>query len=459
VRGVRQGLALAAALAVVLLSAPASFAASEGGAVTQTCRGVNEGLRGPCRGAEQVSSSAVAECRNAGGPDAACPRPDIEAYERSWVHRALGLQYDLAGDVPMRNAPWVGTHNSFNSHAEMGPTLSDTDSNQQVSLVDQLRMDVRSLELDVHTFRSAPVVCHARGEDQAHAGCSIEKTLDVVLAEIADWLKRNPDQILMLYVEDHTEGTAGHGDAARVIDETVGPLLYRPQGSGCVKLPLEVTRDQILAAGKQVLIVSGCGTGAAWQQAVFDWSSHGEERPVGYTDFPQCGKDFPRAFYDSQVVRYYEDSTALTAGASAVGAATVDDGITPETAGRLARCGVDLTGFDQLLPDDGRLGAMVWSWAPSQPGPDDCAIQRVDGRWESRSCDERHAVACRQANGSWTVVVPAVPAAAAPGRCSSAGAEHAVPRTGYENQLLRAAGDGEAWLGIRRAGGRWTPSD
>jgi hypothetical protein len=444
---------LAAAIFGMVVAAPSALAASEGGDLTQRCRGVNEVLRGPCRGTEQIVSSAVAECRNAG----ACAGPAVDAYERSWAHRALGLQYELAADVPLRNAPWVGTHNSFNSHAEMGPTLSDTDSNQQLSLVDQLRLDVRSLELDVHTFRNEPVVCHARGRDQGHAGCSIEKPLGAVLGEIAGWLGDHGDQVLMLYLEDHNDDVAGHDAAATAIEANLGDVLYRPPAPGCSDLPLDVTREQILAAGKQVFIVSGCGEGAAWQRVAFDWSNHGEERPRGYTDFPACGTDFTRAFYDSQLVRYYEDSTGLTAGAATVGQATVDDGITPDTAARFARCGVDLTGFDQLLPDDGRLPASVWSWAPDQPAAGDCAIARADGRWESRSCAERHPVACREADGSWAVVGPAVPAAAALRRC--AGAEHSVPRTGYENSLLKAVGGGDAWLGIRRAGDDWVALD
>ena len=52
----------------------------------------------------------------------------IAAYAASWTHRALGLQYELANDVPFANAPWIGTHNSFNSMA-YGYTPSRSDSN------------------------------------------------------------------------------------------------------------------------------------------------------------------------------------------------------------------------------------------------------------------------------------------------------------------------------------------
>src|SRR3954462_9869547 len=77
-------------------------------------------------GAEVVTRDAAATCRSAGGP---CqPEADVSGWEQTWTHRALAFQYALAGRVPLRDTPWVGTHNSFNSIAEMGPTVSDTDS-------------------------------------------------------------------------------------------------------------------------------------------------------------------------------------------------------------------------------------------------------------------------------------------------------------------------------------------
>ena len=133
----------------------------------------------------------------------------IQAYEKSWTHRTLAFQYELGGNVGMVNAPWLGTHNSFNSIAQQGPALSTTDANQQLTLVDQLRMDMRSLELDVHWFPSvraggqnAPVVCHA-GAVSDHDGCSTEPLLGPVLDQISAWLKTHRDQVLLLYIEDH----------------------------------------------------------------------------------------------------------------------------------------------------------------------------------------------------------------------------------------------------------------
>jgi hypothetical protein len=394
---------------------------------------------------------AEATCRHLGGP---CqPEAGVSGWSQTWTHRALAFQYALGDELPLRNAPWVGTHNSFNSIAEMGNTLSDTDSNQQLSLLDQLSVDVRSLELDVHSFAGRQVVCHARGADQGHAGCSVEKDFATVLGELAGWLRDHRDQVLLLYLEDHLDGQDGHDAGAAALQAQLGDLIYRPGGSGCTKLPLTLTRDDVLAAGAQVIIVTGCGTGSAWQSQVFDWSDHVENRPVGYRDFPDCGPDYSRATYDTNLVRYYEDSTALTEGASYFGQATTDDGITPATAAAMARCGVDLIGLDQLLPGDGRLDALVWSWAPGEPAaPGSCAVQRPDGRWESRSCDERHPATCTDGAGGWLVTPRSARFRDAAKLCAREGTTFATPRTGYENALVHASGNGATtWLDLAPA--------
>lgn len=456
----RHPLASLAFVAAFLAGAVGTAAAAPSGPVAQQCAAIDTTLAKACYGADVAGRDAAAVLT----PQQATAA--VDAYEHSATHRALALQYALGDDVPLRNAPWIGTHNSFNSIAEMGPTLSDLDANQQLSLTDQLRADVRSLELDVHWFPSAsasgaraPVVCHAQGD---HSGCSAERTLGPVLDEIATWLHGHRDQVLLLYVEDHLDGQDGHDAGAATIRRSLGSLLYAPKaGTGCVQVPMDLSRDDVLTAHKQVVIVGDCGTGAAYQATAFAWSAHVEGGPVGFQDFPRCGPDYPRATYDATLVRYYEDSTWLSAGASAAGAASEDDGITPATAAALARCGVDLVGLDQLAPGDGRLDALLWSWAPGEPAAKgDCAVQRGDGRWAARSCAERHRAACRRGDGPWTLTRSAVSERSASAACRREHATFAVPRTGYENALLHsAAGSGETWLGHERAGARWRTLD
>jgi len=409
-------------------------------------------------------------CRSNGQPEETCNQipvgkhaspAAVAAYADSWTHRALTLQYELANDVPFANAPWIGTHNSFNSMA-YGYTPSRSDSNQQLSLADQLRIDVRSVELDVHWFNGEARVCHATGE---HAGCSTEGPVGPYFDEIAAFLSEHSDQVVLLYLEDQIGNADGYADVTGELERAFGAKLYRSPSGECSDLPLTITRNDLLEAGAQVIAVaSGCdGGGPAWAEMVFDWSGpvHSESRPRGFQDFPGCGPDFARATYDSRIVRYFEDSTFVTSTASTVGAAGSDDGITPATAAAMARCGVDLTGLDQLLPDDGRLDALVWSWAENEPNPTgDCVVQRPEtGRWEATSCSAgRRPAACLAPDGSWLVTTRAVKRKQAPSACKKQGASFAVPRTGYENSLLREATPqnvATTWLGYRLTGGRW----
>jgi hypothetical protein len=377
----------------------------------------------------------------------------VDAFEGSPAHETLGFQHALAGDVGMVDAPWAGTHNSFNSIAEMGPptpALSAQDSNQQLGLVDQLRIGIRSLELDVHLWLGRPAVCHA-GPD--HSGCTIEKSLDETLRPIEGWLREHPGEVVLLYLEDHLDTPEGYDAGAAVVRARLGHLLFEPQGSGCTDLPGTLTRDDVEAAGKQVVIVSDCGQGSGWPSVAHSWESHRESRPVGFEGFPDCGPDFTREDYDTRLIRYFEDSTFVNAAGSQADATTPDDGLTPETTREMGRCGVDLLGFDQLVPGDGRLEALVWSWADGVPESGRCAVARgSDGRWEatSKCTGAARPQACRTADGGWTVAAS----------CDRAGATWAVPRTARENALLaQAAGGKTVVLGLERTAGGWRALD
>lgn len=397
-----------------------------------------------------------------------------------WARAALALQYELSSDVGYRDAPWVGTHNSFNSTAEVGETLSASDSNQQLRIVDQLNLGIRSIELDLHwvlrpgSGARAVVVCHGRGAAEGHAGCSTEPTLDQVLGPIVAWL-RDPahrDQVLNVHLQDELESAEGYDAAALILKARLGALLYAPSppvAGGCEGLPLDLSRDDVRAAGAQVVLVSDCGPGGGWRATIFDWGeAHEEGRPLDYRDYPDCDQELPRSDYDVKMIRYFEDSTRLTEEASQVGAAEKRDRITAETAARMARCGVDLIDLDQLVPEDQRLEALVWSWAPNDPARGRCAVQRVSealafGRWRSKACRGERAVACRRSNGRWVVNAhPTLPRRAR-AACNDRHSDYAVPRSGYEVQLLRERMKGKGirsvWLGYRKKKGEWIALD
>ncbi|HEX8053292.1 MAG TPA: hypothetical protein VF517_09880 [Thermoleophilaceae bacterium] len=465
---------LAAVLAAGLIALAGATAGAHAQTLEDTCASA-ELVPGACVGISKITERAAAECRRAGVPDESCIAPmarrvmreEVRAHASSWLHRTLDFQYELGSRVPFRDAPWIGTHNSFNSTSEF-PTVSHTDSNQQLSLTHQLRIDVRSLELDVHWLPSphaagqpAPVVCHGRGADELHAGCTTERLLSDTLTEITTWLRDHGDQVILLYIEDAVDAPEGYDPTTAVLDQGLRDergrsLVYRPPAGGaCTDLPLDLTREKVRAAGAQVVIVSGCGSGAAWHGLVFDWNDvHVEGGNDGYRDAPVCDQDpdgdgrpqFNRETYATKLVRFFEDSTWLSATLTGEG-----EGLTPEIARRMSRCGVDLFGFDQILPRDGRLDALAWSWAENEPSrAGDCTIQRGDGRWIARRCTKRHRAACRRPDGRWVLTTSSLPAESALKACRARGGIPALPRTAAENEVLRsvaaAAGADGVWL-------------
>jgi len=306
---------------------------------------------------------------------------------------------------------------------------------------------MRSLELDVHYVRGEVLVCHGRGPDEAHFGCTTEPRFADVLPEIASWLGDHPNQVLLLYLEDELGDPAGYTEAVRVLNSVLGPKIYRPSASqmtskGCANLPLDASRDSIRAAGAQVVLVGNCRSG--WASDVFGWDDNHVESgsTPGYQPYPACDATYNRGVYDSKLVRYYEDSTFVSSATDPTQSPAQHDAnaLTPARVASMTGCGVNLFGFDQLLPDDGRIGASIWSWLKDQPDRGDgrCAVQRSDGRWLTRRCGTRRPAACRAANGSWSATPTAVTFSAAGAACRKAGARFDLPRTGYDNSQLRA---------------------
>jgi hypothetical protein len=449
-------LSLAGTATALLL--PGSASAGE---LYDTCRAQSPAevvvlTQGPCKLVEKAGDGAAATCRNVGGPDEACTRVPfsspvsrrkLERHERTWLHRTLAFQYERAAGVPFTDVQWIGTHNSFNS-VKTVPGVSELDANQQLSLTDQLRLDVRSLELDLHTFSSArdqftlrPMVCHAQGGGY---GCSTERELAEVLPEIRDWLKAHEDQVLLLYLEDDLGDVAAHDAAVAAIDEVLGSLVLPTAGRSFDTLTREAVRD----AGAQVVLVGNAHEAKSWSSRVFAWRPfEWESRPQGFAADCTNEHGAERPPYATKLVRFFEDSTWLSPQTELTGLGSADDGLTPETVRRMVRCGVDLFGLDQVVPGDKRLDAFAWSWAPKEVSRKGCATMDEDARWYRERCDAKLRAACLTDAGTWAVSKAAVPREALRGVCSALDAVPAAPRTGAENAALAEVADGErVWL-------------
>lgn len=425
----------------------------------------------PCVGTGKFADAVSAECRRIGVSDNLCLVPlshkitqaATAAYLQSWVHRAARFQYALGDSVPFRDAQWVGTHNSFNSLAHQF-TPSHADSNQQLSMTQQLDIDARSIELDLHYIpqidqlgKRAVTVCHGRPPNQGNLGCTTEPVLTKVLPDITAWLNANPNEVVLILIEDQLKDPNAYASALATLEGgLVRPngtsLIYHPNPvdilpNGCANFPRNISRNDVRTAGAQVVLVSDCIPN--WGSAVFNWE--GQELQSGstfdYQPFPKCDASYSAPVYANNIIRYYEDSTFISALINPSRPPNNPAALTPTKAQSMTNCGVNLFGFDQLLPEDGRIQGTLWSFAQDEPraGAGQCTLQRSEGHWVAAPCTDPHPAACLSGAGVWSVSAP-VAFAGAPAACG--GSAFGLPRTGVQNSRLHAVAGpaGGAWV-------------
>jgi len=230
---------------------------------------------------------------------------------------------------------------------------------------------------------------------------------------------------------DPAQEAPAHAAAAQVLSSVLGKRIMPTAGRDFRTL----TRDAVRAAGAQVVLVGDQFPGA-WNDLVFNWRAGGFEVEYGPGDFTRGCASAP---FGTKFVRFHEDSTFLSAAVDPTDPAY---DMTAAITRGLVACGINLFGFDQLVPADDRLPALVWSWAPGETAGGGCTTQRgSDGRWERGSCGRKLPAACRTPNGSW-VLAEAGKAKNAEDRCRDAGGSFATPRRYAENAALAAAADG-----------------
>ena len=432
-----------------------------------------------------ISGLSLATAANAGGGGSVSSDANqyfnggtatTAGYTGSWLRRTLDLQNKLDYDEPLAKATFIMTHNSYNS-AAYRTAVSYLDPNHNISIDAQLSAGVRSIELDVHRYFSMSgwpwewktrlLLCHGQSN---HMGCSsYDRFFESGVDEVKNWLNRseNRNEVIVIYIEDHMDGA--YGDAINILSSRIGSKIYRPAGSGCQGIPMNISKRQILNAGKQVLIMGGgdvCSSNSGWNT----WAYAGVgDRLSGYptgsikniTGGENC--EFDRNFYDNYWVRFYEDRTTISALFGS------PESINETTAANLQKCGVNLIGFDKLNADDSRLTASVWSWNTNEPndwgGNEDCAENIGSGRMNDASCGNVQRFACQKpGTHEWYVTQGSGAFASGVSVCSSeTGGQFAfaVPTNGYDNEKLKAAksarGASNVWVNLsdRSVEGEW----
>ncbi len=447
-------LPLVALLCGALLSLAAAPAPpSVPAAASEHCETVPEVGPRACASVDAAGIAAAGLCDHAGVPADACGTGRgmpvdpalVDAYAASDLSALHALQRELGSALPLAQAQVLASHNSYNAQAYL-PTVSNQDPNQWYSLSDQLRMDMRAIELDVHTWYGVdgdadgqlPVLCHATGP---HLGCSADRPLAEGLAELRTWLDANPGEVVLVDVEDHLDGTEGHDEAAALVEEHLGELLLRPPAAQpCAPMPLEHSFADIRTAGAQVLLVSSCGAGGSWGQLVHGYGDWHQGRLGAFDGQPGCGPDYDRETYDTAWTRYWEDTTWLSVMAGGPGPR-----LDAETTRAVLACGLSQPSFDRLHPQDERLTAALWSWAedarPMDATLGDEAVIAPDGRIRVRqpSSAGPEAALCRAPAGGFEIVEVATGLAPADLDEQCGDGDLAVPRSAREMQLVREA--------------------
>jgi hypothetical protein len=399
------------------------------------------------------------------------PESPVDVYQRSWEKKVLGQQRSLELNLPLKDSTFLHTHNTYNS-AAYSSGVSYIDPNQNYSINDQLRMDIRAVEFDVHwyfwmdTWKAwewgyRPLLCH--GQDN-HIGCSaFDKDFQDAVGELNSFIRSNRSEVVILYIEEHLDGH--YQEVVNRIKNTIGDLVYRPS-YGCQDVPVNITRQQVLNAGKNIILWSGsCGAGE-WQSFVYVKNNVIPEENVSkFNSYPDCASQYMSAdTYANKMVRFYEDQTNLTRLFGG-GSGSTTTGNIPN----MLKCGVNLVGMDKLSPTDGRLNSAVYSWNPGEPndwgGNEDCAQQYSNGRWNDANCGISMRFACRNAAGQWKISNGSGVWTSGAAICSNetGGAyQFAVPKNSQQNQKLveakNAVGVSDVWIKYsdRSSEGNWT---
>lgn len=373
---------------------------------------------------------------------------EVAELQSSWVGEALEKQRRLDFNRPLSENSILGTHNTYNSEVYRSATRY-LDPQQKHSIYDQLRLGARFIELDAHwTYKingfdwgNDILLCHSsigKNFGDVHVGCSLtDRPFRDGLAEVRTWLDENPDEVLIIMIEDHLEGQ--YDKLLSDLNSRLGDRMYQ-SGGGCHAIPADLTKADVLSAGKQAIVFKSGGTCSA-------------DSPVDPVVFTGLGS----------ISRIWEDRTGVGAlgeffTGTAVSRIEAEDVVTEFASGR------NIVNLDDMTHDDGRLEAAVWSWDVNQPNDwngQDCGFQGADGRWGDDGCEFNFFFACENnSDGSWALSHYAGAWTDGAAACSALGDySFSLPTNSADNAALKNAKGSvdQVWLNYndRAVEGEW----
>lgn len=374
----------------------------------------------------------------------------ISDFNNSWAGKALARQRVLDQSSPLKDNNILGTHNSYNSEAYRDLD-SYIDPQQKTSIYNQLRMGARFIELDAHwtahthgwpwEWGTDLLLCHSgigTTVGDLHVGCSLtDRRVRDGVQEVRNWLDENRNEVIILYVEDHTDGR--HQELLNILNDKLAGRIYA--SGGCKAVPDTLTKAQVLQAGKQVVLWKDGGC-----------SGHAGMAALAYTGL-------------GNIQRIWEDRTSIGT-ISGIFSGSVNR-IDAADVALAFRTGGNIVNLDNMVTTDGRLQAAVWSWDVNEPnnynGNQDCAVQWGNGRWDDADCGSSYPYACHvPGTNTWAVTQQSGPWSGGAAACAALGNGYVfdVPTNSYDNEKLKAAKPGvtHVWLNHNdiTVEGQWT---
>lgn len=301
---------------------------------------------------------------------------DVNAWQSSWQARALAAQRSLSQNMPVTQNLILETHNSYNTQ-ENGYPLYQT----SYSMTEQLRLGIRCLNLDVHWLSDEQL--HLSHATPDHLGASLfDRLYEDGIEEIAHWLNANPNEVIVVDIENQFEGH---------ISEFVAPLeqyfgsptdrIFRRSDTAMPVNWQNISPATVRAAGKNVIILcSGVPQNCVFPPDGFwhnPWPSNSVHR---FYQRYAVGEVWLAGSFQSGVTSFSGDSSCIPFGPNGPDSIGV---YTNQTLHDMVRAGVDMPAIEPFGKSvayypcrlgenyetnvDVLLEGAIWSWINDLP--------------------------------------------------------------------------------------------
>ena len=346
----------------------------------------------------------------------------------------------LADDEPINWVMRIASHNAYNNSADNYQI-----PNQTFSITDQLNGGARVIMLDIHGDPGNPVGLLLDGELRlSHAGADcvgcnpLDRPIVYAIKEIARWVSRHPDDIVIIEIEDYDISGANGRDLTGPLEKYLGSWIFRESEKPSGRWP---TRREMLDRGRRVIVLSQSyhehdslfngGWGGPYKFSLSGAKANNFDTDA-CTRFQTFNEDgsfntqrFSEVWEDRSFIGSLEPAGVICGTGSAICEtppivdAALDsllsflginlrgdplccnDASQTTTMRELVECNTAIIGLDRFLDVDPmteplRLRETIWSWQFHYDAPNGHAAKLADGsdRWTSGPPSEVHPFAC-----------------------------------------------------------------